>query len=153
MLSTEPWLGIVWSADALATGPEPSAFESRSSRVRGHIQLNESNQRRMIQRYSRPGWLDMARGLHALCSRRGRGVGGGACDPTLQANEGEAAGADQGAPDIAEDLCTVADSRGHRRRLRVRWRRGSHARLSGLGRERSQLLPDEGAARGGTRLR
>ena len=29
-----------------------------------------------------------------FCFRRGRGVNGGACDPTLQANEGEAAEAD-----------------------------------------------------------
>jgi glycine betaine/proline transport system substrate-binding protein len=36
----------------------------------------------------------MARGLHALWFRRGRSVSGGACDPTLQANEGEAAEAD-----------------------------------------------------------
>jgi glycine betaine/proline transport system substrate-binding protein len=48
----------------------------------------------MIQRYSRPGRVEGARGLHAFCFRRGRGVSGGACDPTLQANEGEAAEAD-----------------------------------------------------------
>src|SRR5215213_712043 len=33
----------------------------------GHIfQLNEGQERRMIQRYSRPGWVEGARGLHAF---------------------------------------------------------------------------------------
>ena len=110
-----------------------------------------------------------------FCFRRGRGVSGGACDPTLQANEGEAAEADHslrrgsrpkganGPPKRAglvgplltllKTCAPVADSRGPWCRLRVRWRRGSHARLPGLGRERGQLLPDEGTARGGARLR
>ena len=49
----------------------------------------------MIQRYSRPGWVEGARRVACIfVFRRGRGLSGGACDPTLQANEGEAAEAD-----------------------------------------------------------
>jgi glycine betaine/proline transport system substrate-binding protein len=48
----------------------------------------------MIQRYSRPGRVEGARVACIFVFRRGRGLDGGVCDPTLQANEGEAAEAE-----------------------------------------------------------
>jgi hypothetical protein len=59
------------------------------------FQLNEYLERRMMQRCPAPWqYRDGARVACILVFRRRRGVGGGACDPTLQANEGEAAEAD-----------------------------------------------------------
>src|SRR5215204_642621 len=170
MLTTGSWPGI----------SQPTHYASAGLHF-GRIwcpgrmfQLNEGLERRMIQRYSRPGRVE-ARGLHAFlfspregCKRRGvrsyvvgyqrRGRGGLPQFKERQSSErgewsAEKNGRGWAAPDLAEDFCAVGDSRGPRCRLRVRWRRGSHARLPGLGRERGQLLPDEGAARRGTRLR
>src|SRR5918999_2758281 len=83
MLTSESWPGISQSTHCAKAGD--------CTRPGRAFKLNEGRERRMIQRYSRPGRVEGARGLHAFCIRRGRGVSGGACDPTLQANRGEAA--------------------------------------------------------------